>query len=36
MVDGGDDDVGVSVYGYYGAGSYGYPAGSDLHEIFLE
>ncbi len=35
-VDAGEQPVGVTVYGYYGAGSYGYPAGSDLREIFLE
>jgi len=27
------DPIGVQVYGYYNAGSYGYPAGSDLREI---
>jgi hypothetical protein len=36
VVDAGDAPVGVTVYGYYEAGSYGYPAGSDLREIFLE
>jgi hypothetical protein len=36
IVDAGDQVVGVTVYGYYSAGSYGYPAGSDLREIFLE
>jgi hypothetical protein len=36
VVDGVDEPVGVTVYGYYSAGSYGYPAGSDLREIFLE
>lgn len=36
VVDAGEQPVGVTVYGYYGAGSYGYPAGSDLREIFLE
>jgi hypothetical protein len=36
VVDAGDQPVGVTVYGYYGAGSYGYPGGSDLREIFLE
>lgn len=35
-VDGGSQPVGVIVYGYYTAGSYGYPAGSDLRKIFLE
>lgn len=36
VVDAGERPVGVTVYGYYSAGSYGYPAGSDLREIFLE
>lgn len=30
-----DGEVGVIVYGYYNAGSYGYPAGSDLERIFF-
>jgi hypothetical protein len=34
-VDSGEVFVGVSVYGYYGAGSYAYSAGSELHQIFL-
>ncbi|MFH1434844.1 MAG: IgGFc-binding protein [Pseudomonadota bacterium] len=36
VVDGGLQPVGVTVYGYYAAGSYGYPAGSNLTRIFLE
>lgn len=36
VVDAGDTPVGVTVWGYDDAGSYGYPAGSDLREIFLE
>ena len=35
IVDSGEELVGVTVYGYYGAGSYAYSAGSDLHQIFL-
>jgi len=31
----GDVVVGVTVYGYYNAGSYGYPAGSNLRQIFF-
>ena len=34
-VDSGEVPVGVTVYGYYNAGSYGYSAGSELHQIFL-
>ncbi|MDI7267747.1 MAG: IgGFc-binding protein [Myxococcota bacterium] len=34
-VVGEDGEVGVIVYGYYNAGSYGYPAGSDLERIFF-
>ncbi len=34
-VDSGENPVGVTVYGYYNAGSYAYSAGSELHRIFL-
>ena len=34
-VDSGEYPVGVTVYGYYNAGSYSYSAGSELHRIFL-
>jgi len=36
VVDGGRQPVGVIVYGYYRAGSYAYPAGSDMRKIFVE
>ena len=35
VVDGGDQAIGLTVYGYFEAGSYGFPGGSDLEEIFF-
>ncbi len=32
----GDQPVGVMVFGYYNAGSYQYPAGSDFRRIFID
>jgi len=35
VVDGAGEPVGLTVYGYFEAGSYGFPGGSDLREIFF-